>query len=133
MAFWGIEVKSRKPFTHNFDDSKGRLHISMLRGTQVTMKTKCRYHSCLKGSVAANKVKQDEEENASTGNDEGDMQPARKSDVPVDNKLLASDVGQKDGGTPNKKRKVQSAKVDSNGLGLMAEDCRGQREAKDSE
>ena len=26
---------------------------------------------------ASNKVKQDEEENASTGNDEGDMQPAR--------------------------------------------------------
>ncbi|XP_057445314.1 peptidyl-prolyl cis-trans isomerase FKBP43-like isoform X2 [Lotus japonicus] len=30
MAFWGIEVKPGKPFTHKCDDSKGRrLHISM--------------------------------------------------------------------------------------------------------
>ena len=48
----------------------------------------------------------------------------RKSDVPVDNKLLPSDVGHKDGGTPNKKRKEQSPKVDSSGLGSMAEEER---------
>ncbi|KAL1358032.1 uncharacterized protein [Arachis hypogaea] len=29
MAFWGVEVKSGRPFIHNYDDSKGRLHISM--------------------------------------------------------------------------------------------------------
>ncbi|PRQ57641.1 putative peptidylprolyl isomerase [Rosa chinensis] len=29
MAFWGIEVKPGKPFTHKPDDSNGRLHISM--------------------------------------------------------------------------------------------------------
>ncbi|CAJ1978227.1 unnamed protein product [Sphenostylis stenocarpa] len=29
MAFWGVEVKPGKPITHKFDDSKGRLHISM--------------------------------------------------------------------------------------------------------
>ncbi|XP_027356785.1 peptidyl-prolyl cis-trans isomerase FKBP43-like [Abrus precatorius] len=29
MAFWGVEVKPGKPFTHKYDDSKGRLHISM--------------------------------------------------------------------------------------------------------
>lgn len=29
MAFWGIEVKPGKPFSHKFDDSKGRLHVSM--------------------------------------------------------------------------------------------------------
>ncbi|XP_035548493.1 midasin-like isoform X2 [Juglans regia] len=29
MAFWGIEVKPGKPFTHEFDELKGRLHISM--------------------------------------------------------------------------------------------------------
>ncbi|XP_048334783.2 peptidyl-prolyl cis-trans isomerase FKBP53-like isoform X1 [Ziziphus jujuba] len=29
MAFWGIEVKPGKPFTHKFDDLRGRLHISM--------------------------------------------------------------------------------------------------------
>ncbi|BAT91402.1 Peptidyl-prolyl cis-trans isomerase [Vigna angularis] len=29
MAFWGVEVKPGKPFTHKYEDSKGRLHISM--------------------------------------------------------------------------------------------------------
>ncbi|XP_062157088.1 peptidyl-prolyl cis-trans isomerase FKBP43-like isoform X3 [Alnus glutinosa] len=29
MAFWGIEVKPGKPYTHKSDDSNGRLHISM--------------------------------------------------------------------------------------------------------
>ncbi|XLS53681.1 hypothetical protein HN51_064542 [Arachis hypogaea] len=29
MAFWGVEVKSGRPFIHKYDDSKGRLHISM--------------------------------------------------------------------------------------------------------
>ncbi|KAK4269564.1 hypothetical protein QN277_022705 [Acacia crassicarpa] len=29
MAFWGVEVKPGKSFTHKFDDLKGRLHISM--------------------------------------------------------------------------------------------------------
>nr|XP_011469128.1 PREDICTED: peptidyl-prolyl cis-trans isomerase FKBP43 isoform X2 [Fragaria vesca subsp. vesca] len=29
MAFWGIEVKPGKPFTHKPGDSNGRLHISM--------------------------------------------------------------------------------------------------------
>ncbi|KAF3439982.1 hypothetical protein FNV43_RR18260 [Rhamnella rubrinervis] len=29
MAFWGIEVKPGKPFTHIFEDVRGRLHISM--------------------------------------------------------------------------------------------------------
>ncbi|PON31586.1 hypothetical protein TorRG33x02_357450, partial [Trema orientale] len=29
MAFWGIEVKPGKPFTHKFDDLRGRLHVSM--------------------------------------------------------------------------------------------------------
>ncbi|TKY68075.1 Peptidyl-prolyl cis-trans isomerase FKBP43 [Spatholobus suberectus] len=29
MAFWGVEIKPGKPFTHKYDDSKGRLHISM--------------------------------------------------------------------------------------------------------
>ncbi|KAL5539902.1 hypothetical protein UlMin_045080 [Ulmus minor] len=29
MAFWGIEVKPGKPFTHYFDGLKGRLHVSM--------------------------------------------------------------------------------------------------------
>ncbi|XP_057445296.1 peptidyl-prolyl cis-trans isomerase FKBP43-like isoform X2 [Lotus japonicus] len=29
MAFWGIEVKPGMPFTHQYDHSKGRLHISM--------------------------------------------------------------------------------------------------------
>ncbi|XP_020240129.1 peptidyl-prolyl cis-trans isomerase FKBP43 [Cajanus cajan] len=29
MAFWGVEVKPGKPFNHKYDDSKGRLHISM--------------------------------------------------------------------------------------------------------
>ncbi|XP_062090501.1 peptidyl-prolyl cis-trans isomerase FKBP43-like [Humulus lupulus] len=29
MAFWGTEVKPGKPFTHNVDDTRGRLHISM--------------------------------------------------------------------------------------------------------
>ncbi|MED6123639.1 hypothetical protein PIB30_051050 [Stylosanthes scabra] len=29
MAFVGIEVKSGKPFTHKYDDSKERLHISI--------------------------------------------------------------------------------------------------------
>ncbi|OVA07685.1 Peptidyl-prolyl cis-trans isomerase [Macleaya cordata] len=28
MSFWGIEVKPGKPFTHNFDNQRGRLHIS---------------------------------------------------------------------------------------------------------
>lgn len=28
MAFWGIEVKPGKPFTHSFDGQRGRLHIS---------------------------------------------------------------------------------------------------------
>ena len=54
----------------------------------------------------------------------------RKSDVHVD-KLLASDVDQKDGGTPNKKQKVQSVKVDSNGLGLMTEDGEKQKIVND--
>ncbi|CAL0329456.1 unnamed protein product [Lupinus luteus] len=29
MAFWGVEVKPGKPFSHKYDDLKGRLHISM--------------------------------------------------------------------------------------------------------
>ena len=29
MAFWGVEIKPGKPFTHKHDASKGRLHISM--------------------------------------------------------------------------------------------------------
>ncbi|XP_019465465.1 PREDICTED: peptidyl-prolyl cis-trans isomerase FKBP43-like isoform X1 [Lupinus angustifolius] len=29
MAFWGVEVKPGKPFTHKYDNLKGRLHISM--------------------------------------------------------------------------------------------------------
>ncbi|XP_054779874.1 peptidyl-prolyl cis-trans isomerase FKBP43-like isoform X2 [Prosopis cineraria] len=29
MAFWGVEVKPGKSFTHKFDDFKGRLHVSM--------------------------------------------------------------------------------------------------------
>ncbi|KAI9099201.1 hypothetical protein K1719_024968 [Acacia pycnantha] len=29
MAFWGVEVKPGKSFTHKFDDLKGRLHTSM--------------------------------------------------------------------------------------------------------
>ncbi|WVY94421.1 hypothetical protein V8G54_033509 [Vigna mungo] len=29
MAFWGVEVKPGRPFTHKYEDSKGRLHISM--------------------------------------------------------------------------------------------------------
>ncbi|XP_028772053.1 peptidyl-prolyl cis-trans isomerase FKBP43 isoform X2 [Neltuma alba] len=29
MAFWGVEVRPGKSFTHKFDDLKGRLHISM--------------------------------------------------------------------------------------------------------
>ncbi|KAL2947036.1 hypothetical protein AAZX31_20G048600 [Glycine max] len=29
MAFWGVEVKPGKPFSHKHDPSKGRLHISM--------------------------------------------------------------------------------------------------------
>ncbi|XP_061358523.1 peptidyl-prolyl cis-trans isomerase FKBP43-like [Gastrolobium bilobum] len=29
MAFWGVEVKPGKPFTHAHNDWKGRLHISM--------------------------------------------------------------------------------------------------------
>ncbi|KAL9437779.1 hypothetical protein AB3S75_023615 [Citrus x aurantiifolia] len=28
MAFWGVEVKPGKPFTHTADDARGRLHIS---------------------------------------------------------------------------------------------------------
>ncbi|KAM7504659.1 hypothetical protein LguiB_003563 [Lonicera macranthoides] len=28
MAFWGIEVKPGKPYTHRFDDERGRLHVS---------------------------------------------------------------------------------------------------------
>ncbi|KDO55989.1 hypothetical protein CISIN_1g0083482mg, partial [Citrus sinensis] len=28
MAFWGVEVKPGKPFTHTADDVRGRLHIS---------------------------------------------------------------------------------------------------------
>ncbi|KAE9446372.1 hypothetical protein C3L33_21731, partial [Rhododendron williamsianum] len=28
MAFWGVEVKPGKPFTHKFDRGRGRLHIS---------------------------------------------------------------------------------------------------------
>lgn len=28
MAFWGVELKSGKPFTHNFEKERGRLHIS---------------------------------------------------------------------------------------------------------
>ncbi|RDX74942.1 Peptidyl-prolyl cis-trans isomerase FKBP43, partial [Mucuna pruriens] len=30
MAFWGVEVKPGKPFTHKYEYSKGRLHISMV-------------------------------------------------------------------------------------------------------
>ncbi|KAM6584665.1 hypothetical protein CsatB_011667 [Cannabis sativa] len=29
MAFWGTEVKPGKPFTHNVDDTRSRLHVSM--------------------------------------------------------------------------------------------------------
>ncbi|KAG0474195.1 hypothetical protein HPP92_016052 [Vanilla planifolia] len=32
MAFWGVEVRPGKPFTHNFDESRGRLRI-----TQATL------------------------------------------------------------------------------------------------
>ncbi|XP_043715713.1 peptidyl-prolyl cis-trans isomerase FKBP53 isoform X2 [Telopea speciosissima] len=28
MAFWGVEVKPGKPYTHRLDDERGRLHIS---------------------------------------------------------------------------------------------------------
>ncbi|KAL3834582.1 hypothetical protein ACJIZ3_009318 [Penstemon smallii] len=28
MAFWGIEVKPGKPYSHRYDDEKGRLHVS---------------------------------------------------------------------------------------------------------
>ncbi|XP_058075480.1 peptidyl-prolyl cis-trans isomerase FKBP53-like [Magnolia sinica] len=28
MAFWGVEVKPGKPYTHQYDDTHGRLHIS---------------------------------------------------------------------------------------------------------
>ncbi|XP_024636076.1 peptidyl-prolyl cis-trans isomerase FKBP43 isoform X7 [Medicago truncatula] len=39
MAFWGVEIKPGKPFTHTYDSSKGRLHISMAtlgHGTAIT-------------------------------------------------------------------------------------------------
>ncbi|KAL9295989.1 hypothetical protein ACSQ67_021885 [Phaseolus vulgaris] len=42
MAFWGVEVKPGKPFTHKYEDSKGRLHISMATlglGTATTKST----------------------------------------------------------------------------------------------
>ncbi|XP_010276477.1 PREDICTED: peptidyl-prolyl cis-trans isomerase FKBP53 [Nelumbo nucifera] len=28
MAFWGVEIKPGKPYTHQYDDMRGRLHIS---------------------------------------------------------------------------------------------------------
>ncbi|XP_059666995.1 peptidyl-prolyl cis-trans isomerase FKBP53-like [Cornus florida] len=28
MAFWGIEIKSGSPYTHRFDENRGRLHVS---------------------------------------------------------------------------------------------------------
>ncbi|KAK2433206.1 FKBP peptidyl-prolyl cis-trans isomerase family protein [Trifolium repens] len=42
MAFWGVEIKPGKPFTHTYDGSKGRLHISMATlglGTAITKST----------------------------------------------------------------------------------------------
>ncbi|WJX49516.1 peptidylprolyl isomerase [Trifolium repens] len=42
MAFWGVEIKPGKPFTHTYDASKGRLHISMATlglGTAITKST----------------------------------------------------------------------------------------------
>ncbi|XP_014520860.1 peptidyl-prolyl cis-trans isomerase FKBP43-like isoform X2 [Vigna radiata var. radiata] len=42
MAFWGVEVKPGKPFTHKYEDSKGRLHISMATlglGTAIAKST----------------------------------------------------------------------------------------------
>ncbi|XP_058747374.1 peptidyl-prolyl cis-trans isomerase FKBP43-like isoform X2 [Vicia villosa] len=42
MAFWGVEIKPGKPFTHLYDASRGRLHISMATlglGTAITKST----------------------------------------------------------------------------------------------
>ncbi|XP_004506405.1 peptidyl-prolyl cis-trans isomerase FKBP43-like isoform X3 [Cicer arietinum] len=42
MAFWGVEIKPGKPFSHQFDASKGRLHISMATlglGSAITKST----------------------------------------------------------------------------------------------
>ncbi|CAI8600530.1 unnamed protein product [Vicia faba] len=42
MAFWGVEIKPGKPFTHQYDASRGRLHISMATlglGTAITKST----------------------------------------------------------------------------------------------
>ncbi|GAU37936.1 hypothetical protein TSUD_269510 [Trifolium subterraneum] len=42
MAFWGVEIKPGKPFTHTYDASKGRLHISLAtlgHGTAITKST----------------------------------------------------------------------------------------------
>ncbi|XP_045830000.1 peptidyl-prolyl cis-trans isomerase FKBP43-like isoform X9 [Trifolium pratense] len=42
MAFWAVEIKPGKPFTHTYDGSKGRLHISMAtlgHGTAITKST----------------------------------------------------------------------------------------------
>ncbi|XP_058760468.1 peptidyl-prolyl cis-trans isomerase FKBP43-like isoform X3 [Vicia villosa] len=42
MAFWGVEIKPGKPFTHQHDASRGRLHISIATlglGTAITKST----------------------------------------------------------------------------------------------
>ncbi|XP_058763169.1 peptidyl-prolyl cis-trans isomerase FKBP43-like isoform X2 [Vicia villosa] len=42
MAFWGVEIKPGKPFTHQYDASRGRLHISIATlglGTAITKST----------------------------------------------------------------------------------------------
>ncbi|XP_019253553.1 PREDICTED: peptidyl-prolyl cis-trans isomerase FKBP53 isoform X1 [Nicotiana attenuata] len=39
MAFWGVELKPGKPFTHNFESERGRLHVSQATlGTGSTNK-----------------------------------------------------------------------------------------------
>ncbi|GMN60382.1 hypothetical protein TIFTF001_029478 [Ficus carica] len=91
--------------------------------------------SRLKVVVTAKEGKQEGEEIAATGIDEGDLKPMRYKSylsgslmcLLIISCCVPSDVGHKDGGTPNKKRKDQSPKVDSNGLGSMEEDGEKQK------
>lgn len=41
MAFWGVELKSGKPFTHNFEKERGRLHISQATLGSGSSNKKC--------------------------------------------------------------------------------------------